>query len=391
LTIRPPAARLRLATLPASILCALLVAACGDKAPNQPAEAPAPRDAMLIRPGPDLSARLKLGTPAFVEVRETLRVPGRIEVDDTRVARVGAPVAGRVTDLAATVGQDVRRGQVLATISSTELSSSQLGYIKAESQRQLAMRGTTRAQQLYDSDVIGFAELQRRQGELQQAEAEVAAARDQLKVLGMPPAALERLAQTRSINSVAQIVASIAGTVIERKVTEGQVVQPADAVYVVADLSRVWVVADIPEQSAGLVRVGESVQAEISALPERKIAGTLSFVGPTVNPETRTVRARMELANPIREYKPAMLANVLIRGKPQKRLAVPVEAIVREENRDHVFVSVENALRLQPVTLGPEYEGKRVITGGIAEDASIVLDGAFHLNNERKRRALGGN
>jgi cobalt-zinc-cadmium efflux system membrane fusion protein len=376
--------------LPAALACALFVAACGTKTPDQPANAPAPRDPMLVRPGPELIARLKLGEPAFVEVRETLRVPGRIEVDDTRVARVGAPVAGRVTDLAATVGQDVRRGQVLATISSTELSSAQLGYIKAESQRLLAARGTARAQQLYDADVIGVAELQRRQGELQQAEAEVAAARDQLKVLGMPPAALERLAATRVINSVAQIVATITGTVIERKVTEGQVVQPADAVYVVADLSRVWVVADIPEQSAGVVRVGESVQAEISALPERRIAGTLSFVAPIVNPETRTVRARMELANDAREYKPAMLANVLIRGKPQKRLSVPVEAIVREENRDYVFTGSGGEFRLQPVSLGAEYEGRRVLTDGVGKGTPVVLDGAFHLNNERKRRALEG-
>ncbi len=374
----------------AALVCTLLVAACGDKAPEAPAKAAAPRDAMLVRPGPELIARLKLGVPAFVDVRETLRVPGRIEVDDTRVARVGAPVAGRVTDLAAAVGQNVTLGQVLATISSTELTTAQLGYIKAESQRQLVMRSAGRAQQLFDADVIGVAELQRRQGELQQADVEVGAARDQLKVMGMPPEALERLARTRVIDSMAQIVASIAGTVIERKVTEGQVVQPADAIYIVADLSRVWVVADIPEQSAGQVRVGESVQAEISAMPERKIAGTLSFVAPTVNPETRTVRARMELANPAREYKPAMLANVLILGKPQKRLAVPVAAIVREENRDYVFVAAGDAFRLQPVTAGAEYEGRRVIVGGLAEQTPLVLDGAFHLNNERKRRALAG-
>ena len=376
--------------LASALVCALFLAACGDKAPEAPAKAAAPRDALLVRPGAELLARLKLGVPALVEVRETLRVPARIEVDETRVARVGAPVAGRITDLAAAVGQNVTRGQVLATISSTELSTAQLGYIKAESQRQLAQRGAARAKQLYDADVIGVAELQRREGELQQADAEVGAARDQLKVLGMPPEALERLAQMRVINSMAQITASIAGTVIERKVTEGQVVQPADAIYVVADLSRLWVVADIPEQSAAGVRVGESVQAEVTAVPERKIAGTLSFVAPTVNPETRTVRARMELANPAREYKPAMLANVLIASKPQKHLAVPVTAMVREDNRDYVFVASGDAFRLQAVTTGAEYEGWRVISGGLAEGASVVLDGAFHLNNERKRRALEG-
>jgi cobalt-zinc-cadmium efflux system membrane fusion protein len=366
----------------------LLLSGCGEKTVAKPAPV---RDPLMIEAGADLAARLVLGEPAYVEVRESMRVPGRIEVDETRFVRVGSPVTGRITDLAATVGQDVARGQVLATINSTELSSAQLSYLKSLSQRSLAARASARAQQLVEADVIGTAELQRRQAEFSQAEAEVGAARDQLKVLGMAAGAIDKLSESRTITSVTQIIAGISGTVIERKVTEGQVVQPADGVFLIADLSRVWVVADVPEQNAGSLRVGESVQVEIPALGNRLLQGTLSFVSPIVSPETRTVRARMEFANKDREYKPSMLASVLIRSTPQKRLTVPAEALVREENHDYVFVQTgDGSFGLREVTLGIEHEGRRVIQGGLRGGERIVIDGAFHLNNERKRRAQGG-
>jgi cobalt-zinc-cadmium efflux system membrane fusion protein len=369
-----------------ALLFALAAAGCGEKAA---APAKAARDPLAIEAGADLQARVKLDQPRMDEVRETLRVPARIEADETRMARVGAPVAGRISDLAATIGQDVRRGQVLATINSTDLSTAQLAFIRSQSQRQLAARAAARAQQLHEADVIAAVELQRRQSELTMADAEVSATRDQLKVLGMPEGALNRLAETRTINSIAQIVASVSGTVIERRVTEGQVVQPADTVYVVADLSRIWVVADIPEQSAGLVAVGETVAVELAAFPERRIPGALSFVSPIVSPETRTVRARIDLANADREYKPAMLASMLIRGKAQRRLTVPSAAVVREENRDHVFVqSAPGRFVLKPVALGTEYEDRRAVLSGLAVEEQVVVEGAFHLNNERKRRQL---
>lgn len=369
---------------------ALFAAGCGEKAVPKPAAAVA-TDPLAITAAPELAARIVTGEAAAAEVRETLRVPGRIEVDETRMARIGSPVAGRITDLDATVGQEVRRGQVLAALNSTELSSAQLNFLKAQSLRLQAVRATERAQQLLKADVIGTAEVQRRQSELTQAEAELNAAGDQLKVLGMSGAAIQRLAETGTITSRTQIVASVSGTVIERKVTEGQMVQPADSVFVIADLSNVWVVADIPEQGAGVARVGEPAAAEVAALPGSVLQGRLAFVSPTVNPETRTVRARMDLSNADRLFKPAMLANVLIDGRPQKRQVVPAAAVVREDNRDFVFVQTgKDAYRLRPVSLGAEHESRRVLVEGLREGEKIVTEGAFHLNNERKRRALGG-
>lgn len=367
---------------------ALQLAACSREA-EKPA-AVAPTDAYFIAATAELTAAVEVGKAALTDVREVQRVPGRVEVDDTRMARVGAPVAGRITDLQMKVGDVVRRGQVLATLNSTDLSTAQLAYLKARSEHLLAARAAGRAQQLQQADVIGTAEVQRREAELTQRQAELNAARGQLRVLGMSEEAISRLAESGTITSVSNIMASVSGTVIERKVTEGQVVQPADALALVADLSQVWVVADVPEQTAGPLRVGEAVVVEIPALPDRRIEGRLAFVSPTVNPETRTVRARLDLDNAERLYRPAMLASVVIKGKHEKRLTVPLDAIVREDNRDHVFVPAPGGFRLQPVTLGVEYEGRRVVASGLRAGDGVVLRGAFHLNNERKRRALQG-
>jgi cobalt-zinc-cadmium efflux system membrane fusion protein len=366
-------------------LAAVLAAGCGE----EPASPVAARDPFAITAEPALLARVKIGEAREAEVRETLRVPGRVEADETRVARVGSPVTGRVSGLEVREGDDVQRGQILATLTSIELSNAQLEYLRAYSQKLVADRAAGRAKQLLDADVIGAVELQRRQAEATQADADLNAAGGRLKVLGMSDRAVARLAQDRRVDSTSHIVSSIAGTVIDRKVSPGQVVQPADTVFVVADLSEVWIVADVPEAIAGSTRAGQAVEVEIPAIPDRRIRGQLAFVGVIVNPETRTVRVRMDVPNQEREYKPAMLATVLIQGSPQKRRVVPAGAIVRDENRDYVFVqTAPDSFVMRQVTLGEEFDGVRALLAGLRPDDRIVVEGAFHLNNERRQRAL---
>jgi len=211
-------------------------------------------------------------------------------------------------------------------------------------------------------------------------------------VLGMSRAALDKLAATRQISSVTPITATLTGTVIERKVTPGQVVQPADALFTVADLSTVWVVAEVPEQQSGLIRVGEQVQVELPALPTRDIVGLLIFISDIVNPETRTITIRTQVRNADRALKPAMLATMLIRSTPTAMPGVPVAAVVRNGTRDYVYVQSAQdprSFRLREVQLGTEYEGNRAVVEGLREGETIVAEGSFHLNNERKRREQG--
>jgi cobalt-zinc-cadmium efflux system membrane fusion protein len=375
------------------IALTVVLSGCGASASNK-AEAATneqPQNPLEIKVDDELRRQIKIGEPKFAEVAGKLEVAGRIDADATRLARVGSPVAGRITDLLVVEGEHVRRGQVLARLHSTQLSDAQFAFLKAFSQQQVFQRAADRASQLVKADVIGTAELQRRQAEVVQANAELSALRQQLKVLGMSDKAISNLETSHKLNSEYSIVSSIDGTVLDRKITIGQIVQPAEIAFMVADLSNVWMVADIPELNAGGVMVHQAVEAEIPAFPNEKISGRLSFVSATVNPETRTVRVRMNLANPRGRYKPAMLATMTLQDKVQREEVVPLAAIVREENQDHVFVQRgPNTFLLRQIATGEQFGDTRVVKSGLAPGEKIVTDGAFHLNNERKRRAVEG-
>jgi cobalt-zinc-cadmium efflux system membrane fusion protein len=209
-------------------------------------------------------------------------------------------------------------------------------------------------------------------------------------VLGVSPKSIEILANTGTIDSVASVMATINGVVVERKVAAGQVVQASDVLFAVADLSRVWAVAQVPEQQVGQVKVGQSVTIEVPALGNEKLEGKLIYVGQTVNPETRTVLVRTALDNKSGRLKPSMLASMLIESTQVKRLVVPITAVVRQDDTDHVFVvEADKRYRLTPVTLAAEHSGQRVVLDGLKPGMRIVSEGAFHLNNHRNLKEMG--
>lgn len=377
------------------LLCAgllgvsLLLGACSEESDTAaPTAAAAPVDPNLVQAGDNLGNIIKLGTVSRMELSDTLRVAGQVDFDEQRVTRIGATVTGRVTELTAMLGQQVKVGDTLAVLNSTELGAAQLAYMKARAQAQLNERNVERAQQLFAADVIGSAELQRRESELSISRAEMRAAADQLRVLGVSSKSLEKLTSTGAINSVSPVVATMAGSVVERLVAQGQVVQPSEVMFTVADLSRVWVEAEVPEQQAAAVQPGQTIQVEIPALGQQ-LTAKLIFIADTVNPMTRTIMVRSELDNSDRSLKPAMLATVLIQGRPTARLVVPDTAIVRENNKDYLFVEVgPQQFKLTEVALGPAIGTMRPVLGGVAEGTKVVTEGAFHLNNERKRKEL---
>ena len=363
-------------------VCLLGLSGCQKSAP-EPASQNA-QDTQLVQAQDSLLAQLKVAEVMQADVSDTLRVAGQIDFDEKALTRIGASVTGRVTQIPAQLGDVVTKGDVLAQINSSELSSSQLAYLRARSEMELHRRNVERAKTLFAADVISAAELQRRESEYEIAAAETRAAQDQLRVLGVNPKSIERLASTGAIDSVSSVMATLQGVVVEKKIATGQVVQPSEVLFTVANLNRVWAVAQVPEQQVSQVKVGQSVLIEVPALGPQSLVGKLIYVGQIVNPDTRTVLVRTELANSDGRLKPSMLATMLIESTPLPRLVVPSTAVVREDDADHVFVEVSPGLfRLTPVKLGPERKGQRVVLEGLQAGARVVLDGAFHLNNQR--------
>lgn len=355
---------------------------------------PAPKlvqDPNVVVVNTDLRKMITDGKAQVSPFVEELRASGRIDFNELNLSRIGANVTGRVSEILAVPGQIVKQGDILAKITSTELTQSQLAYLKAKSASELADQAANRARILFKEDVIALAELQKREAESNSAKAEYRAANDQLRVQGMNQASIDRLAKTGVIESINNVIATIPGEIVERKINKGQVVQPADALFTVADLSTLWAISEVPESNSYLIRKGQKAFLIIPALRNQEVEGTVAHVDSIVNPQTRTVVVRMELGNKEGQIKPGMLATMLIESQPIEKLVVPLSAIIREDNHDHIFVRLDDDLyRMVPVKLGPEGRGFKPVISGLKEGQEIVIEGAYHLNTERKRQLSGG-
>ena len=368
----------------------LVLSACNPKPEIPKTEASKPAaDPLVVRIEPAMAERFQVAEARQADIVALQEVPGRIEANERQVTRIGASVTGRVTEVLVEVGDRVSAGQTLARVASPELTQAQIAYLRAHSNAALAERAVERARQLFQADVIGSAELQRRESELAMARAEQRASGDQLSLLGIGQAALDLLREKGTLQPHAAVVSTQAGVVIERKVSNGQVAQPGDPLFTVADLGNVWVVGALPEQTARTVQVGQRVDIEVPALAGRQLSGKIVYVGDTVSPETRTVPIRTQVDNPQRDLKPQMLATMRIRGEAVRQLVVPQEAVVRENERDHVYVRLaDGSYRYTEVELAAAQNEQRPGLKGLSEGTPVVVQGAFHLHNERKRAEL---
>ena len=367
---------------------ALVIAGCKG-------EPPAPvkkevQDVNSITLRPELTERIIIGEPTMVSLADKLQAPSRVEVDEERLVHIGSFVTGRITDLYVILGDTVKIGDPLARITSPELTQAQLTYLRAHSRTIVTEKSADRAQHLLTADVLPMAEVERRVSELEIARAEFETARDHLRLLGVDSDELKALAKHGHVLPSMPIRATRNGVVIGRNVIVGQVVQPSDQLFQLADLSSVWVVGDVPEQIARDVKVGQHVEIHVPALGDDiSFDGLIIFVADTLNPLTRTVMVRTMVENSSRKLKPDMLATMHIVDNPTKSLVVPISAVVREANRDYIFLSQGNNQFLRiPVELGPEVADMRPIVKGVSLGQKIVVDGAFHLDNERKLAEL---
>lgn len=323
------------------------------------------------------------------EFRTARDFPGTVEPNEHALAEITTLVRGRVIDVYADLGREVKSGALLALLYSSELGMAQSAYLKATAKLSVADRAFRRAELLLKEKVIGLAELQRREGEMLSLRAERREAWDRLLLLGLTEEDLRNLDRNHTIRSHVPVLAPFDGRVIARNLTKGEVVETMEKLFVVADLTDVWVTAVIPEKDIPYIHsdqsgTGQSVEVHVAAYPGQTFQGRITYVGDVLDPATRTMRLRLELPNPERKLKPAMYATVRVYSEPEPNaLLIPEAAVQRDRDRQFVFVQREpTVFEARDVKLGTSNGHDIKVQDGLREGESIVTNGAFVLKSE---------
>lgn len=336
----------------------------------------------------------------------TLVAPARITYNAEQVAHVNAPVAGRVVEVEVRAGDSVKAGDALLLVDSTELGEAQSDYLQKQTMvettkaaMEIAKAAHERSQQLERSQNITRTEVEKRLGELQAAQgaartatAALTAAASRLQLLGMTKQAIASLARTGEVDTKYTVTSPIAGRVVEREVTLGELVGPErerKSLVRVANLNPIWVVVDVPEAQLGAAPVGSKAKVEVPAIGQT-FDGTVTYVAPELDESTRTARARVEVANEPPKLLPGMFARVEISDGADAESAEPViavrdEAVQTVEGEPSVFVPVEgepNTFARRAVGVGPAVGGMVPVYAGLKEGERYVVSGSFVLKAE---------
>ena len=379
-------------TMLAGTLAWFALSGCDGPPPNATGANPPPSvDKSLVRLTTEeiKSAGIIVQPVTRSEFRTIRDFPGTVEPNEHALAEITTLVRGRVIDVYADLGREVKGGTLLALLYSSELGMAQSAYLKATAKLNVAERAFRRAELLLKEKVIGVAELQRREGEMLSLRAELREARDRLLILGLTDEDLRNLDRNHTIRSHVPVVAPFDGRIIARNLTKGEVVETAEKLFVVADLTDVWVTAVIPEKDIPYIRpdqtgTGQSVEVHVAAYPGQAFQGRITYVGDVLDPATRTMRLRLELPNPERKLKPAMYATVRVYSEPEANaLLIPESAVQRDRDRQFVFVEREPAIfEARDVKLGSSNGREIKVLDGLLEGESIVTNGAFVLKSE---------
>ena len=315
--------------------------------------------------------------------------PGVVRPNENALANITTLVRGRVAEVHADLGQMVKANQLLAVLHSGDLGLAQSAYLKARARRHVAEQAYERAQFLYQEKVIGQAEAQRREGEMISIRAETQEAREGLRLLGMDDKQISSLERTQTIRSQVSIVAPFAGRVIARDLTKGELVETTQKLFVVADLSMVWVVGNVSEKDISYlhratISPNQPVEVFVAAYPDEVFRGTVTYVGDVLDTATRTMQVRLALPNPDSRLKPEMFATIRVLSEPATDvLVVPEAAVQHDRDRSFVFVQKEpGVFEARTIKMGEKNGTSAEILEGLREGETVVKEGAFTLKSE---------
>lgn len=387
-------------------LCAplLLAAACSNPLPPDPPrneEHHQEHEEGIVVLTAEAAARAEIRT-APVESRvlaARLETTGEVDFDHDRLAHVSPRISGRVHRVDAGLGEQVRSGQVLAAIDSIELGQAKAAYRQAAAKEELARISFERVRRLLVDRIASEQQLLEAEAELREATAGLRTAEETLHLYGLAQAQVDALADDDPTTSIYPLRAPFGGTVVERHATLGELVTPERNLFTLADLGRVWIWIDVYQRDLGGVHLGDGARARVDAFPGDVFEGTVSYLSARVDADTRTVRARLDVANPGGRLRPGMFVEVELvdphaREGTEARsesLVVPAEAVVRDGDERVVFVTAgERRFESRPIRVGREAGGYVEVLAGLDAGESVVVEGAFLLKSAASKESLGG-
>jgi membrane fusion protein, heavy metal efflux system len=343
---------------------------------------------------------------------EEIQVMGRIGVNENRTARVGAIADGRIATVQANVGDLVKEGQRLASLRSHEVDVARAEYAKAraelkrfQAEMEYSKNALARAEKLYQLKAASIEQVQRAQTDQQSALAAVASAtadigriEEHLSHLGLSPeSALEEYGEKPSKkpgefeeDELIPVTAPISGTILKRLVSPGTVVTPSNDLFVLSDLSSLWLTAEVPEKHLAQLKPGLNASFTVQAYPLETFRARIVQIGDALDPDTRTVQVRCQISNVGQKLKPEMYATIRFElGQGQATIVIPASSLQEVNGKPTVFVQHDQT-HFRPVTVrlgrqtGPRYE----VLEGIKAGEVVVSKGSFLLKSEMLKQSL---
>jgi cobalt-zinc-cadmium efflux system membrane fusion protein len=350
------------------------------------AHAEEPADQGLLVIDPQMLGDLRI-TTAEAEARaggEGVTVLGEVAVNEDAYTEVGSSLAARVVEVQASPGERVERGDALAVLESPELGRARAAHVAARAHAELARSALARKRELMSERIVAGREVQEAEAEAAGAEAELRAARGALLALGVG----EEEAARGAIDPRFTLRAPLSGTVLERTAVQGQMTDPARALFRIGDLSRLWLGVHAFERDAIRVEPGVRARLSFAALPGRSVEGTVTLIGSQVDSASRTIPIRIEVDNADGALRPGMSASAWIPlgDAGDAIVAVPAAALQRSRDGWSVFLVRGNGrFEVRAVGRGRDLGGEVEIVSGLAAGEQVVVDGAFLLKAEQEK------
>lgn len=363
-----------------------------------------PQLAAGLKPGESLKIRVasadsmdrvgvQVSNPETATAKPSVEAYATVDYNQNQVAKITPLVEGIISEIAVVPGQAVQGGEVLGTIHSPEFAELKSRYLAAAAAKKLANLQVVRERQLAAKQISAKADLEAAEATVEVAEVDLAAAGQRLLNLGVTEAEIEHLVTDGRPTSLLTLQAPFAGTIVERSVAVGERIEPGEPIFILADLSSMWIELSIPVNEASALSLGQEVNATFADVPDTVFTGKLIWIASAIDEKTRRVQARALVENPPAALRKGLYGEAHIRtGEPRSSLAVPTGSIQVIDGVPFVFVRQEPALYAATrVEIGSGLASDQLtaISDGLAANDQIVSRGSYILRSEFLKSLLG--